>query len=123
LARPRINTTVGPDGCLIEELDPRHHGQRMHDALEDLCDRLLRADNPVPDAGGTPATVIITINSDDLLAKIGYGVCSDGTLIRTDTVLGLADQADIYYAFLNAKGEVLRLGRTRRIATRSQPSP
>ena len=32
----------------------------------------------------------------------------------------LADQADIYTAFLNAAGEVLRLGRSRRIATRSQ---
>ena len=55
-------------------------------------------DDPVPDAGGTPATVIITIDIDDLLAKTGYGVASDGTLIRTDTVLRLADQADIYTA-------------------------
>jgi hypothetical protein len=92
----------------------------MADALEDLCDRLLRQDTPVPDAGGTPATVIITIDLDDLLANTGYGVASDGTLIRTDTVRDLADQADIYYAFLTGQGEVLRLGRTRRIASRSQ---
>ena len=38
---------------MIEEPDPRHYRQRMHDALEDVCDRLLRADAGVPDAGGT----------------------------------------------------------------------
>jgi Domain of unknown function (DUF222)/HNH endonuclease len=120
LAKPRVTTTVGPDGQPIEQPDPRHHGQRMHDALEDVCDRLLRADAAIPDAGGTPATVIITIDLDDLLAHTGYGVASDGTLISTDTVRQLADQADIYTAFLNTQGEVLRLGRTRRIASRSQ---
>ena len=120
LAKPRVNTTVGPSGQLIEEPDARHHGQRMHDALEDICDRLLRADNPVPDSGGTPATVIITIDLDDLLANTGYGVASDGTLIRTETVRRLADSAEVYGAVLGGRGEVLRLGRTRRIASRGQ---
>ena len=120
LAKPRVNTAVGPDGQLIEQPDPRHHGQRMHDALADVCDRLLRAENTVPDSGGTPATVIITIDLDDLLAKTGYGVASDGTLIRTESVIGLADQAELYFTFLNAHGVPLRLGRTRRIATRGQ---
>jgi hypothetical protein len=92
----------------------------MHDALEDLCDRLLRTDNPVPDSGGTPATVIITIDIDDLLNRTGYAVASDGTLIRTDKVRELTDSADVYTAFLTGQGEVLRLGRTRRIASRGQ---
>jgi hypothetical protein len=120
LAKPRATSTVGADGQPVEAPDPRHHGQRMADALEDLCDRLLRQDTPVPDAGGTPATVVITIDLDDLLKRTGYGVASDGTLIRTDTVRDLADQADIYTAFLNAHRVPLRLGRTRRIATRGQ---
>ena len=120
LAKPRVNTTVGPDGTLIEEPDARHHGQRMHDALEDVCGRMLRTDNPVPESGGTPATVIITIDLDDLLANTGYGIASDGTLIRTETVRALGDQAEVYAAFLTGQGEVLRLGRTRRIASRGQ---
>ena len=120
LARPRINTTTGPDGRLIEQPDPRHHGQRMHDALEDVCDRLLRADNPVPDSGGTPAAIIITIDIDDLLNRTGYGVASDGTLIPTDTIRSLTDSAEVYTAILTTRGEVLRLGRSRRIASRSQ---
>ena len=48
------------------------YGQRMHDALEQLCDRMLRTDTAVPDAGGTPATVIITFDLADLLDKTGY---------------------------------------------------
>ena len=92
----------------------------MHDALEDVFDRLLRTDNPVPDSGGTPATVIITIDIDDLLNRTGYAVTSDGTLIRAAQAAELADSAEIYTAFLTKQGEVLRLGRSRRIASRSQ---
>ena len=62
LAKPRVD----PSGAV----DPRTHGQRRHDALEDLCDRLLRAGD-VPDAGGIPATVIVTIDADDLIHRPG----------------------------------------------------
>jgi len=51
LAKPRLNLVKGPDGRLVEEPDPRHYGQRMHDALEDVCDRMLRTDTRCP----TPA--------------------------------------------------------------------
>ena len=34
----------------------------------------------------------------------GYGLTSDGTLIRTDQVRALADQAEAYYAFLDRTG-------------------
>ena len=86
LAKPRVNLVTGPDGRLIETPDERHHGQRMHDALEDVCDRMLRTEGAVPDSGGTPATVIITIDLEDLLNGTGYGITSDGTLIRTEQV-------------------------------------
>ena len=75
----------------------------MHDALEDVCDRLLRSDT-IPDAGGTPATLIITIDIEDLLTGTGYGITSDGTLIPTDQVRGMTDQAEVYYAFLDRNG-------------------
>ena len=120
LAKPRVNTLVGPDGRMVEEPDTRHYGQRMHDALEDVCDRMLRTDTAVPDAGGTPATVIITIDLQDLLTGTGYGITADGTLIRTEQVRRMTDQAEAYYAFLDRNGVALNLGRTRRIASRSQ---
>jgi hypothetical protein len=74
----------------------------------------------VPDSGGTPATVIVTIDVDDLLGNTGYGVASDGSLIRTDKVRPLTDQAEVYTAFLTGHREVLRLDRSRRIASRGQ---
>jgi hypothetical protein len=120
LAKPRINTVTTDDAKLIEEPDPRSHGQRMHDALRDVCERLLRTDNAVPDSGGTPATVIVNIDLQDLLAKSGYAITSDGTLIKTETALAAADQADIYWAFTESTGQILHLGRTKRIASRAQ---
>ncbi len=46
--------------------DLRSHEQRMHDAFDDMCSRILRAGG-LPDSGGTPATVIVTIDQADLL--------------------------------------------------------
>ena len=65
LAKPRLDTTTAttPDKTgtrSIFDEDQRSHGQRMHDALEEACDRMLRSDT-LPDTGGTPATVIVTI--------------------------------------------------------------
>jgi hypothetical protein len=120
LARPRVNVIETADGQRVEEPDVRTYGQRMHDALEQVCDRLLRADTAVPDAGGTPATVIVTINLQDLLDRTGHAVTCDGTLIPTAKALDLADQAEIYWATVTSNGVPLRLGRTRRIATPGQ---
>ncbi len=111
LAKPRVD----PAG----EVDSRTYGQRIHDALEDLCDRQLRAgDNP--DAGGMPATVIVTIDADDLINRSGTGRTADGTLISTAKLLQMANNAEIIPTVLAASGAVLDLGRSRRIASRSQ---
>jgi len=111
LARPRLD----PAG----EIDARTHGQRLHDAVEDLCDRQLRAGD-IPDAGGIPATVIVTISLDDLINQVGHGRTADGTLLPIATILHLANSADVIPTVLNASGAVLDLGRTRRIASRPQ---
>ena len=131
LARPRLATagstadTSGGDsggtggGPAVRDVDPRHHDQRLHDALEDLCDRLLRAGD-LPDSGGTPTSVIVTIDLDDLLNRAGYGTTGDGTLLPADQVRRLVNSADAFPTFVNAKGVVLDMGRTRRIATHTQ---
>ena len=80
---------------------------------------LLRAGG-LPDSGGTPATVIVTIDDDNLRNRTGHGVATDGTPIPAARLLELADQAEIIPAVLNRSGAVLSLGRSRRIATRSQ---
>jgi hypothetical protein len=112
LAKPRIDPTT-------QQEDLRHHGQRRHDALEDVCDRLLRA-GTLPDSGGTPATVIVTVSLQDLTERTGYGRTTDGTLLPTAEVLQLADQADILPTVLTPTGAVLAMGRSRRVATPTQ---
>ena len=101
------------------DLDLRNRGQRMHDAVEEVCDRLLRS-GEVPDAGGVPASVIVTITVEDLLDRMGLGHTSDGTTLSTKAVLDLAAQAEVIPVVLNRAGAVLDLGRSRRIATSSQ---
>jgi Domain of unknown function (DUF222) len=69
LTQPR-STTAQIDGKTTEIADERHYGQRLHDGLDDVCGRLLQlADRPA--TGGTPASVIVTIGVEELLAKAG----------------------------------------------------
>ncbi len=64
LSNPRVET---PGGMATTDL--RRHEQRLHDAFDDLCSRALRAGG-LPDSGGTPATVIVTIDQADLLSDL-----------------------------------------------------
>jgi hypothetical protein len=109
----------GEAGLKVTEPDPRSRGQRLHDAVEAVCDRLLRS-STLPDSGGTPATVILTIDADKLRSRTGVGYTSDGSSIPAQTVIDLADQADLAWCVKDSKGAVLTLGRSRRIATRAQ---
>ncbi len=123
LARPRTEKIPSPDGgelpVTLSSSDERTHGQRMHDALEDVCDRVLRSGG-LPDSGGTPATVIVTLTLENLLDGLGSGLTSDGTLLTIPQVLELAEQADIIPTVVNRAGAVLSQGRARRIATPTQ---
>ena len=107
LAKPRLQTLVLDDGRTVDEPDPRHHPHRMHDALEEVCDRLLRS-GTLPDTGGTPATVIITIPAGDLTARKRWGVTSDGTTVSADTVSDIAGEADVYPTVVSSTGVVLQ---------------
>lgn len=123
LAKPRVDTAADPDGQAPSGLvcvDERSHGQRMHDALEDVCDRMLRSD-ALPDSGGTPATVIVTITADDLLARSGAGRTSDGAVLSMAQMLDLAAQADIIPAVLNRSGAVLSVAGL--VVSPRQPRP
>ena len=115
LLDPLAKLRIDPSGAV----DGRTHGQRLHDALEDLCDRQLRAGD-VPDTGGIPATVIVTIDAQDLIDRVGHGRTADGTVLPTGKLLQLANNADIIPTVLTASGAVLDLGRSRRIASRPQ---
>ena len=119
LAVPRIDSMGGPEESTRREVDARTYGQRMHDALDEVCQRVLQAGDVVG-MGGTPATVIITVALEDLVQRLGYGTTSDGALIPAREVLKLAHEADIVPAVMSRGGAVLELGRTRRIASNAQ---
>ncbi|MFC7623283.1 DUF222 domain-containing protein [Microlunatus sp. GCM10028923] len=115
LAQPR--PAVPGSETLTSDL--RTRDQRLHDALDDACSRLLRSDD-LPMCGGTPASVIITVDAEDLLRRTGQAVTSGGAALSVPELLRLADEAEIYPTVMTRHGVPLDLGRTRRIANRHQ---
>jgi hypothetical protein len=119
LTKPRTTTLEDQDGTTTPIPDERPHGQRLHDALDEACARLLKIkDQPV--SGGTPASVIVTIPLEDLLGKAGLAETSDGSQLTSDQLLRIADEADIWPTIINHNNVPLALGRTRRIASAGQ---
>ena len=98
--------------------DPRHHAQRLHDALEDLAGLAVRR-NELAESGA-PAQVIITMTADQLATRHGLAQTSFGQQLSVDEALTLADEAAINLLVRDASNAVLSHGRTKRIATRSQ---
>lgn len=103
----------GVDGPDVRTLE-----HRTHDALETVLDRLLRSGS-LPDHGGTPATVIVTITADDLARRTGYGSYPDGTPITPTSLRTVADQAEVHTVITDHNGAVLDLGRTQRVANKA----
>ena len=52
----------------------------LHDALDEACGRLLKS-NDQPMVGGVPASVIVTVQLEDLLAKAGLAETNDGSML------------------------------------------
>jgi hypothetical protein len=107
------------DGNIIQIPDERPHVQRLHDALEEACARLLKADDQ-PTVGGVPASVIVTISIEELLAKTGLAETADGTQLTAEQLLRIADEAEIWPTIINRHGVPLALGRSRRLASPGQ---
>jgi hypothetical protein len=119
LARPRSSSIEDENGTTTSIPDSRRWGQRMHDALDEACGRLLKsADQPM--VGGVPASVIVTINVNDLLARAGLAETSDGSQLSSDQLLRIADEAEIWPTIVDGNGVPLALGRSQRLASRGQ---
>lgn len=98
--------------------DSRSHGQRVHDALQELAGLAVRRTELVD--SGAPAQVIISMTADQLEHRYGWAETSFGQLITVEQALKLADEAAINLLLRDARGVVLSHGRTKRIATRGQ---
>jgi hypothetical protein len=119
LTTPRTSTIEDEDGTVIQIPDERPHAQRLHDALEEACARLLKADDQ-PSVGGVPASVIVTITLQELLAKTGLAETADGTQLTAEQLLRIADEAEIWPTITNRNSVPLALRRTRRLASPGQ---
>lgn len=113
--------TGGEDGEARQQVvaDERTQGQRRHDAVESMVDRLLRSDD-LPESGGIPTTLLIVLSYADYLAGRGIAHYGDGTPVSVTNALTLADQADLAWCVKTPKGAVLDLYRSRRIASPAQ---
>ena len=128
LAAPRPSDPSGSDD--------RSAPQRMHDALEDVADRLLRS-GTLPDSGGTPATVHVAIDVDRLRAQLDRhdperpsamplgttttaGSVGERTRLTLTEVLALGVEAELVPVYLTSNRGIIGYGRCKRIATRGQ---
>jgi hypothetical protein len=105
----------GEDG----ERDDRSAGQRRHDGLLDAGLRLLRS-GTLPDAGGTPVTVLVTLTDQRLRARSGYASTAHGDLIGVGEALRLDGEAQLVTVTMDAAGGVISYHHRRRLASCGQ---
>jgi hypothetical protein len=110
-----------------EVADPRDAGARTWDALIQTVRHALNTQLP-PETHGAPTRVVVTIGLADLHAGLadtavtgtvglGVGVTGDGTELSASTIRRLACDAEVIPAVLGSQGEVLDVGRSRRLVT------
>lgn len=107
LCAPRVDADL---------LDPRTPGQRRADALVDVC-RLALASGELPDNGGDRPQLTVTMPLGNLVNRIGAGMLDDGQSLSPETVRRIACDAAIIPAVLGGQGQLLDLGRERRLFT------
>src|SRR6476620_3832118 len=96
--------------------DLRSSDQRRGDALVEALRRSAAAGGDAP--AQTKAQVFVTMDYQDLKDACGSGtVLGNGTLLAPETVRRLACDAAIIPMVLGTQGEILDLGRTRRLIT------
>ena len=74
----------------------------------------------LPDAGGVPASLVVTLPLATLTEGLGTARLDTGGVISATEARRLACQAGIVPAVLGGASQVLDLGRSRRLHTRSQ---
>jgi Domain of unknown function (DUF222)/HNH endonuclease len=94
--------------------DPRTPGQRRADALVEVC-RLATACGDLPDNGGDRPQVVVTVGIDTLRTQLGVATLDDGSPLSAAAARRLACDAAILPAVLGGAGQVLDVGRERRL--------
>ena len=100
--------------CTPRSGDDRDPAQRRADALVDICQLALRTGS-LPENGGEPAQLVVTVPFDQLSGQLGRGVLDTGERITPASVRQLACDAQILPSVLGGAGQPLDVGRTRRL--------
>jgi hypothetical protein len=112
LLRAAIDPLCAPVGAH----DDRTPGQRRADALGDICRLALRTSH-LPDNGGERPQLVVTVQLDTLTNQLGAGTLDTGLRLTPDAVRRLACDAAVLPAVLGGNGQVLDVGRQRRLFT------
>ncbi|MDG4830788.1 DUF222 domain-containing protein [Solwaraspora sp. WMMD1047] len=112
LLHAALDPLAGPSGVG----DDRSPGQRRHDALGEVCRLALRTGD-LPASGGDRPQLVITTGFDAVARQLGAGTLDTGLRLTPTTVRRLACDAAILPAVLGGNGQVLDLGRQRRLIT------
>ncbi|MER7892539.1 DUF222 domain-containing protein [Micromonospora sp. NPDC094482] len=112
LLRAAIEPLTAPSG----PDDGRSPGQRRHDALGDVCRLALRT-GELPEHGGEPAQIVVTASYDALAGQLGAGTLDTGLALPAETIRRLACDAGVLPAVLGSAGQVLDVGRQRRLVS------
>jgi hypothetical protein len=108
LAAPQPSSQAGADTRLPE--------QRRAEALVEICRRAAAAGGQAP--ATTKAQVVVTIDHDALReATRGCGVTLTGEVLSPEAVRRLACDAGVLPVVLGGRGEVLDVGREKRLVT------
>jgi hypothetical protein len=106
LAKPRPETAEdGPD--------LRSRAEREGDALAELVDLMLRADQ-LPEHGGEPVTLTVTMRYEDLAAQVGRGMLDNRERVPAELVRQLACDAGIIPLVLGERSQPMNIGRKTR---------
>jgi hypothetical protein len=95
---------------------PRTADQRRADALVAVCDLATRTER-LPDNGGQRPHVVVTVPFDPVRQRLGSGLLDTGGRLSPQQVRQLACDAQLIPAVLGGEGQVLDLGRSRRLIT------
>jgi hypothetical protein len=96
------------------ETDLRSPGQRRADALTEVCQRVLATGN-LPQTGGERPHLVVTLDYHRLRAGLATATLDDGGHLSAATLRRLACDAGIIPVVLKGAGQVLDIGRDRRL--------
>ncbi len=112
-ASPRKSTDA-----ISGEEDRIPHHRRLGQAFGALLEHLDPAQ--LPQHGGDATTLMVTIGLDSLRSELGTGAIVGGEALSATAIRRLACTAQIIPVVLGGKGEILDLGRTRRLFSPAQ---